>query len=461
MKRKSKRETRGEFSPSLHSPVDLSEESLSNPTTESVPDSLRLLLAGPDPDGTAEWSSVDRLEEQNGAVTSASFPEQTPRVSKLLPLVVGLVGAGAVFGVGLTWFRDRMETELTSRTVTALATAGVPALDVSYVGRDAIVRVPSGTDVNQVRSVVLGATGPRVVVVKVDQSAPPASTTIATPIVTGDVTAVIQSDGTVTVAGTVSSIDAKLALVGGIKAQSPATIIVDNMTVVSSGIDARTATWVGKSIGELHRVGSLDAQVRGSVQGLAITGGVPTLAIRDAVNGYIAGSGLPVTGSFQIKPPSDLVIPDDGFVVPSDGTETGDSAPDTGIFGDPVESATSAQDQLNALLAASTIEFKPSSANLTNDGQRVVVEVSKVLLQNPSIRIAVVGHTDTNGNADSNVALSVARAQSVRDALVDLGVDAQRMTTEGVGGTKPLVPNDTPAQRKRNRRIELSVIPSP
>jgi outer membrane protein OmpA-like peptidoglycan-associated protein len=410
-----------------------------------------------DIDGTAEWSSVDQLSSVTKFET-----EPVVRPGRVVPLLVGVIGSAAVFGVGITLFRQRVETDLTSRTRDALVAAGVPSAEVSFIGRDATVRVPTGTDTNRVKSVVLGATGPRAVVVLIDKSAAPQPVpSTAAPLPSEDVSAQIQADGSIVLDGKVSSIDAKLALVGGVKAQSPTVIVVDNTTVAPTGMDAKTSTWVGKSIGEFRRVGSTNAGVRGTADGLVLTGSVPTLAIRDAANAFIAESGLGIVGSLQINNPSDLnvVVPDSGIVVPEDGVpiDGEGTEPETGLFAEPTPDAQNAQAKLNSLIAASTIEFKPSSADLTGAGRTVVESVFAILNDNPELRITVIGHTDTNGDPISNVALSVARAEAVRAALVQLGAQADRITTEGVGGSQPLVPNDTPAQRKQNRRIEIQV----
>jgi outer membrane protein OmpA-like peptidoglycan-associated protein len=412
-------------------------------------------------DGTEEWSSVDQIL----AATAVRQPNPIPRPGRLVPLLVGVVGSAAVFGVGLTVFRERVETDLTGRTITALATAGVNSAEVTFDGRDATVRVPDGTDVGLVKSIVLASAGPRAVVVLVDKSVAAIAATTTAPVISGDVAAQIQADGSITLIGTVNSIDARLALVTSIKTQIPTVIVVDNTTVVQTGIDAKTSTWVGKAIGELRRVGSSNAGVRGNATGLVLTGSVPTLAIRDAVNGFIAEGGLAVSGSLQINSPTDpnVIEPDVDLVIPEDGVVVDDSilVPDAGsddeLFGAAAQPVQSIQDQLNAAIAATTIEFKPSSSQLTGPGRQAVKAVSTILLANRTVRVTVIGHTDTNGDADSNVALSVSRAEAVRDALSQLGISADRMTVEGVGGAKPLVPNDTPANRKRNRRIEIQV----
>jgi outer membrane protein OmpA-like peptidoglycan-associated protein len=72
-------------------------------------------------------------------------------------------------------------------------------------------------------------------------------------------------------------------------------------------------------------------------------------------------------------------------------------------------------------------------------------------------RIEVGGHTDNTGSAAANLALSQRRADAVREALVQDGVDTSMLTTKGYGETKPIAPNDTPEGRLQNRRTEFTV----
>lgn len=73
----------------------------------------------------------------------------------------------------------------------------------------------------------------------------------------------------------------------------------------------------------------------------------------------------------------------------------------------------------------------------------------------PTVRFSVEGHTDSDGIASQNVDLSHRRAQAVVAILIRQGIDAGRLLSEGHGATKPLVPNDSPANKARNRRIEI------
>jgi len=117
-----------------------------------------------------------------------------------------------------------------------------------------------------------------------------------------------------------------------------------------------------------------------------------------------------------------------------------------------------AQDVLDATLADRTIEFMSGSATLTEAGVAVLEEMSAAVLKFKDSELQVVGHTDNSGNRMANVALSLARANTVRDYLVAKGIDGGRITALGAGPDKPVDTNDTPAGRARNRRIEFRIL---
>ncbi len=83
-------------------------------------------------------------------------------------------------------------------------------------------------------------------------------------------------------------------------------------------------------------------------------------------------------------------------------------------------------------------------------------EVAKLLQANPSLKVWVVGHTDSVGTAESNVALASARASAVVGYLTGkLSVDAKRLAPHGVGPYAPVATNATDEGRAKNRRVEL------
>jgi OOP family OmpA-OmpF porin len=84
--------------------------------------------------------------------------------------------------------------------------------------------------------------------------------------------------------------------------------------------------------------------------------------------------------------------------------------------------------------------------------------VVPVLERNAGVRIRIDGHTDDRGAAAYNQDLAERRAQSVRSHLVGQGIEAQPLEAKGFGEEQPIVPNDTRANLRKNRRIELSIV---
>ena len=103
------------------------------------------------------------------------------------------------------------------------------------------------------------------------------------------------------------------------------------------------------------------------------------------------------------------------------------------------------------------INFTVKSSNLERSGRDQVALVAEILTLFPTARVTVAGHTDNMGEPTANQILSQQRAMSVRDALVGLGIGAERITAVGLGDTAPVADNTTPRGRARNRRIAIQV----
>lgn len=83
-------------------------------------------------------------------------------------------------------------------------------------------------------------------------------------------------------------------------------------------------------------------------------------------------------------------------------------------------------------------------------------EISTVLQENPDVRVKIVGYTDADGADASNLDLSKRRGASVKNELVkNFGIDASRLESDGMGESQPVAPNDTPANKALNRRVEF------
>ena len=74
------------------------------------------------------------------------------------------------------------------------------------------------------------------------------------------------------------------------------------------------------------------------------------------------------------------------------------------------------------------------------------------------IKIEISGHTDSDGEEADNILLSQKRTQSVKDFLVKMGVSPDQMTTVGYGESKPIMTNDTPEGKAKNRRVEIRFV---
>jgi outer membrane protein OmpA-like peptidoglycan-associated protein len=79
-----------------------------------------------------------------------------------------------------------------------------------------------------------------------------------------------------------------------------------------------------------------------------------------------------------------------------------------------------------------------------------------MLKENPDIKkVRIEGHTDETGSRESNIELSKARANSVREYLIARGVRPERLRGEGYGSDRPLASGSDPASLAKNRRVEF------
>ena len=85
-------------------------------------------------------------------------------------------------------------------------------------------------------------------------------------------------------------------------------------------------------------------------------------------------------------------------------------------------------------------------------------ELYEFLRDNPEIRIRIIGHTDNVGKDDYNQRLSEGRAKSVKQEMINRGIDSKRIVTAGRGEKDPIVPNDSPEHRQMNRRVEIVIL---
>jgi outer membrane protein OmpA-like peptidoglycan-associated protein len=105
----------------------------------------------------------------------------------------------------------------------------------------------------------------------------------------------------------------------------------------------------------------------------------------------------------------------------------------------------------------SGVWFDTGSATLKPGAREKLAKIATILSAHPNLKIEVEGHTDNTGSEDTNQVLSEHRANSVRDFLVQSGVNSGAITARGMGESKPVASNDSAAGRQLNRRVEMVV----
>jgi outer membrane protein OmpA-like peptidoglycan-associated protein len=109
-------------------------------------------------------------------------------------------------------------------------------------------------------------------------------------------------------------------------------------------------------------------------------------------------------------------------------------------------------------LGENAIQFDFDRATLRPENRELLSRIAGVLLTAKGYSIYVYGHTDDIGSDEYNLDLSQRRARTVRDYLVEAGVDSSIITTRGYGKSSPRVPATTPEARAKNRRVEIGIV---
>lgn len=138
--------------------------------------------------------------------------------------------------------------------------------------------------------------------------------------------------------------------------------------------------------------------------------------------------------------------------------ETADSTASEG--GDTVSAkadVSKCQDGVNESIAGEKMSFVSGSAYLSVASNRLIEKVAVAFKPCSGLAIAVDGHTDDNGPADTNKNLSQERASRVRQALIDRGIPENLVSATGHGSEKPLVEGSNAAADAQNRRIEFTI----
>jgi outer membrane protein OmpA-like peptidoglycan-associated protein len=114
--------------------------------------------------------------------------------------------------------------------------------------------------------------------------------------------------------------------------------------------------------------------------------------------------------------------------------------------------------KLGATITLTNVFYASGKFNLEDKSKVELEKILALFKENPSMKVEISGHTDDVGKDLDNIALSKNRAKAVYDFLISAGIPAENLKYQGYGKSKPVVPNTTPENKAKNRRIEFKVI---
>jgi len=123
----------------------------------------------------------------------------------------------------------------------------------------------------------------------------------------------------------------------------------------------------------------------------------------------------------------------------------------------PNETSIAKELQKHKKIILNNLQFKLSSYILKKDGYKLLEPIATYLKNNPSVNLIISGYTDSVGARTYNNLLSKNRAKHVKEALVKMGINTQRLTARGYGSSFPIANNKTEAGRALNRRVEFTI----
>jgi len=241
-----------------------------------------------------------------------------------------------------------------------------------------------------------------------------------------------DANGSVVLSGFVPSETSKVEILD--KARSTFNgNVVDRTIKIASG--APDANFVAVTESYMNELELLD-EGRFSQENYTgrITGSTTDASVRDRINAI--GAGLP--GKYATGFSSDIKIPAAAPVV--------------------IESQTECQELFDGLNRDNKIQFETNQANIKGEASYDLLNnLASAAKQCAAFRVNINGHTDSIGDANYNLNLSQARADTVRNYLASQNVEINRLTSTGFGETDPIATNSTREGRAQNRRITFTV----
>lgn len=245
---------------------------------------------------------------------------------------------------------------------------------------------------------------------------------------------ILRNGNGFTLSGDLPNVEAKTGLLDSLKlAFGPDIDLTDNLNV-KAGVNAPDFAALGSIFGAAVDIPDFNFDLNGDT--VTLKGVAPSEQVKSEVEAA-AKAAWP-----NIKVVNEITVSAPSAPAPA-------PAPTGGA-------CTTLQADITALLKT-PINFQTDGFTLVAASQQQLTQIADKLKACPDPKVSVVGHTDSSGNDAINVPLSNNRAKSVADYLVSQGVGGDRVTSSGVGSAQPIAPNDTPAGKAQNRRVDITV----
>lgn len=114
--------------------------------------------------------------------------------------------------------------------------------------------------------------------------------------------------------------------------------------------------------------------------------------------------------------------------------------------------------KVGEVIVLNNVFFEQAKADLLPTSNDELNRIVKIMKDNPSMKIELIGHTDNRGDANLLMQLSQQRVDAVKDYLVSKGIAESRIVTKAMGGTIPIHQNETEIEHAKNRRVEFKIL---